>query len=165
MKILLWLFLVLLLAAPVRAQSIAFDTWTPPLPTHGERVAADAVSWATSLSAVALDAKASWDAPDRLRAFELQGVRVGITYGAVFLAKTLVHRERPCAPACGADNPDYSFYSGHTAIAFASMGGARLAISLPLAVSTAGLRVAAGKHWLTDVLVGAGAGALTSRIR
>ncbi|HYM26315.1 MAG TPA: phosphatase PAP2 family protein [Vicinamibacterales bacterium] len=153
-----------------QAQPLAIDKLTPPLPTAGERTAADVASWATVIADVAFDTKASWDAPNRLRAFELQGARVGATYGAVFAAKLLLHRVRPCAyglperdepeTACGIDNPDYSFFSGHTALAFASaVGGPRLAFSLPLAISTGGLRIAAGKHYLTDSLFGALAGA------
>ena len=147
-------------------QALAIDKWTPALPTKAERRVADAVSWATAIADVALDAKDSWDSEDRRRAFALQGVRVGVTYGAVFAVKTLVHRKRPCAPtSCGHDNPDFSFYSAHTALAFQTLGGPRLVFSLPLAVSTGGLRVAANKHWLTDVLAGAAIGAATSRIR
>jgi membrane-associated phospholipid phosphatase len=85
----------------------------------------------------------------------LYGLRLGVTYGAAFAAKKLVHRERPCAPLdCGIDNPDFSFYVGHTALAFSTLGGPRLSVALPLAISTGGLRVAGGKHYLTDVLVG-----------
>lgn len=164
MKTILALLFVLATAAPACAQT-AIDRWTPALPTAAERRAADLASWVTAVLPVALDANASWDAPDRLRAFELQGVRVGVTYGAVFAAKLLVHRLRPCAPACGTDNPNYSFFSGHTAIAFSTIGGAPLSFTLPLAISTGGLRIAAGKHWLTDVLAGAAVGAATSRIR
>lgn len=157
--------LLLFFAAPVFGQSIALDTLTPPFPTAGERHAADAASWVTAITAVALDAKASWDCPEPLHCFEMQGIRVGVTYGLAFTVKTLVHRLRPCSPDCGTDSPDTSFYSAHTAIAFETLGGPRLSFALPLAVSTAGLRVAAGKHWLSDVLVGAGIGAVTSRIR
>lgn len=100
-----------------------------------------------------------------VRCFELQALRTGVTYGLVGLAKWLLPRERPCAPACGIDGADQSFFSGHTAIAFSTVGGPRLAFSLPLAIGTGNLRVAAGKHWITDVLVGAGVGLATSRIR
>lgn len=148
---------------PVSAQSVALDKLTPALPTAGERAAADWASWGTALTAVALDTKASWDAPDRLHAFELEGARIGITYGAVFLVKALAHRARPCAPSCGVDNPESSFYSAHTALAFSTLGGSKWALSL--GVTTGGLRVAAGKHWLTDVLTGAFAGWATSRVR
>lgn len=152
------LTLLLLLAAPVSAQSVAVDRWTPALATTQERRAADIASWATVLTAVALDTKASWDAPDRLKAFELEGVRIGLVYGSAYLVKTLTHRTRPCAPVCGIDSANSSMFSAHTAAAF-STG------QWSFAITTGGLRIAAGKHWLTDVLVGAGVGALTSRIK
>lgn len=147
----------------------SLDRWTPPLPTEGERTAASIASWATLGVALALDAKATigkCDGQDQCyHAIVTTGLRVGATLGATALVKHLVHRARPCASACGIDSPDTSFFSGHTALAFSTIGGPRLAFSLPLAVGTGGLRVAAGKHWLTDTLVGAGVGALTSRIR
>jgi len=148
---------------PVTAQSLPLDRLTPALPTAGERTAADWASWGTVLTAVALDTRTSWKAEDRVRAFELEGARVGITYGAVLLVKVLAHRTRPCAPSCGTDNPQTSFYSAHTALAFSTVGGSPFALTL--GVTTGGLRVAAGKHWLTDVLTGALAGWATSRVR
>jgi membrane-associated phospholipid phosphatase len=110
------------------------------------------------------------------RAVTMSAARVGVTFGAVYGLKKLFARRRPCsygpdvhgynyAESCGIDNPDYSFPSGHTAFAFSTIGGPRLAFALPLAVGTGGLRVAANKHWLTDTLAGAGIGLLTSRIR
>jgi membrane-associated phospholipid phosphatase len=160
----------LLVTAPARAQSLPIDRLTPSLPTAGERTAASVASWATAITAVVLDVNATigkCDGQDECyRAVTFMALRLGVTYGAAFAAKKLVHRERPCAPLdCGIDNPDFSFYSAHTALAFSTLGGPRLAVSLPLAISTGGLRVAGGKHYLTDVLVGAGVGALTSRIR
>lgn len=153
------------IATPGRAQAIGIDHLTPPLPSADARKAADIASWGTAIADVGLDARASWECADRARCFELQGVRTGVVYGIAFLAKILVHRDRPCAPSCGIDNPAYSFFSAHTAIAFSTLGGPRLAVALPFAVGTGGLRVAAGKHWLSDVLVGAGVGAIASRIR
>jgi len=135
------------------------------LPTEAQRHAADVASWGTVLTVVALDARHSWECADRARCFVAQGARVGVTYGVVFAVKKLIHRQRPCAPDCGSDNPNFSFYSAHTALAFTTVGGPRLAFVLPLSIGTGGLRVMAGKHWLTDTLVGAGAGLLTSKIR
>lgn len=155
----------LLVASTAHAQALPVDRWAPAFPTTSERKAADVASWVTALADVALDTKASWDAEDRRQAFVLQGVRVGVTYGAAFAVKKLVHRNRPCAPDCGSDNPRQSFYSAHTALAFSTIGGPRLVFSFPLAFETGGLRIGADKHWLTDVLVGAGAGLATSRIR
>lgn len=157
--------LLLLAAVPASAQSLPIDTITPALPTAGERHAADIASWATALTAVALDARASFDCPDRRRCLERQGERLAIVYGSAFAAKVLVHRRRPCAPDCGIDNPDRSFFSAHTAVAFSTLGGPRLAFALPLSISTGGLRIAAGKHWLTDTLAGAAVGSLASRLR
>lgn len=154
-------------ALPLQAQT-RVDTWTPPLPSAKDRKVADVASWATVVSVVALDTMASFDSVDRRRAFVLQGARVGVTYGVVYLVKRLANRDRPCLRLrleCDNDSPQSSFYSAHTALAFSTIGGPRLAFVLPLAISTGGLRVAAGKHWLTDVLVGAGAGVLTSRLR
>lgn len=76
--------------------------------------------------------------------------------------------------ALGHDVPDnnLSFFSGHTTFAFAmatsgatvaSLRGYRYAwamwaVGLPLAFTTAILRLAADKHWASDVLVGAAIG-------
>lgn len=131
--------------------------------------ASDIASWVTLGTAVALDAHATigkCDGQDECyHAIVTTGLRVGITLGATALVKHFVQKDRPCAPACGIDSPDSSFFSGHTALAFSTVGGPRLAFSLPLAIGTGGLRVAAGKHYWEDVLVGAGVGLLTSRIR
>lgn len=159
------LVLLCLLPNVSSAQSTPFDAPFHPLPTANERKVADIASWGTVLADVALDAKASWDAPNRGRAFAMQGIRTVVTIGIDYGVKSLVGRQRPCAPSCGFDSPNSSFYSMHTALAFSTLGGPRLAFALPLAIGTGGLRIAAGKHYLTDVLVGAAAGALTSRIR
>lgn len=151
--------LALMLVTPAYAQSTGFDRLTPPLPTAGERRAADIASLVTVGAALALDFKAAWDSRERTHDLQLFAVRAGITYGWASIAKGLVNRRRPD----GSNN--LSFYSMHTAYAFSTLGGPRVAVSLPLAVSTGGLRIAAGKHYLTDVLVGAGVGALTSRLR
>lgn len=158
MRYLLALLCTLLVSAPARAQSVAVDRWTPALATVQERRAADVASWATVLTAMALDTKASWDAPDRTRAIEQQALRTLVVFGGALLVKTVVHRDRPCAPACGIDHARESFFSAHAAAAFSTR-------QWSFAITTGGLRVAAGKHWLTDVLVGAGVGALTSRIQ
>ncbi len=161
------IFLALALPSLAFGQALPIDKLTPPLPTQGERKAADAVSTATVLTSIALDTLASWQSANRPRAFLMQGIRLGVTGAAVFTAKKLVERDRPCEPtlSCGTDDPYASFYSGHTAFAFQAVGGPRLAVALPLAIGTGGLRIAAGKHWLSDTLVGAVAGLAASRIR
>jgi membrane-associated phospholipid phosphatase len=173
------LFIILACSSVTNAQ-VGPDAWTPPLPTQAERNVADAASWAAVIATQVLEARESWRSDDRLEAFALQAVRVGATLGLASVIKTAFPRTRPCATnkyvtqpvrgatyysLCSPDDPDTSFYSAHTALAFSSLGGPRLAFALPLSVGTGGLRVAAGKHWLTDTLAGAAVGAATSRIR
>jgi hypothetical protein len=152
---------VFLLVNPTLARSQgALDRMTPPLPTTSERRVADWVSLGTVGLDMTLDFKAAWEnRNDRTHQLQLFAVRAGLTYGWASIAKGLAHRVRPDG------SNDQSFYSMHTAYAFSTLGGPRLAVSLPLAVSSGGLRIAAGKHYLTDVLVGAGVGAITSRLR
>lgn len=73
------------------------------------------------------------------------------------------------------DDHNLSFFSGHSTMAFglvasaatiASLRGYRnawlvWAVGLPLAASTAILRLAADKHWMTDVLLGSALGLAT----
>ncbi len=95
------------------------------------------------------------------------------------LTKFLAMRERPfqhaLAPADKSTSHDanLSFYSGHTTLAFSLAVGAGTVASirgyrwrgliwasgLTLAVATGYLRMAADKHYLSDVLVGAATGA------
>ena len=154
--VLLTAAVLLCLATTGHTQALPIDRLTPPLPTAGERHLADLASWGTVLTAVALDAKGSWDAPDRTRAFLLQGARLGLAQGLTFGLKLALHRARPCAPdTCGTDNPDYSFPSGHALLAGTAFGGPRLAVSVPFLIGTGGLRIAANKHFLTDTVAGA----------
>jgi hypothetical protein len=163
--------LLLCLPAAVHAQAIAIDKWTPALPTAGERRAADIASWGTVLTTLTLDGVATWKAHcegtwDECEAALVKtGLRVGGTVLVSEIVKRAVHRARPCAPACGIDSPYSSTWSMHTALAFSALGGPRLAVALPLAIGTEGLRIAAGKHWLTDAVLGSVAGSLFSRIR
>jgi membrane-associated phospholipid phosphatase len=93
--------------------------------------------------------------------------------------KYLVARERPSVHLGQREGPpslddDVSFYSGHTSTAFALVAAAAevaslrgyphagwiWALGLPLAAGVGYLRIAAGKHYLSDVLVGAAVGTL-----
>lgn len=93
------------------------------------------------------------------------------------VVKVLVARERPYAhlglePDSGGSDEVVSFYSGHTSTAFALVAAAGAvassrhyphagviwAVGFPVAATVGYLRIAAGKHYLTDVLVGAAAG-------
>ncbi len=84
--------------------------------------------------------------------------------------------EDPNAPGCGNDDAFASFYSLHSGVAFTNAGfscsmhlernlygdsgadGASCATSLVMATTVAALRVAADRHYLTDVLVGSAIG-------
>ena len=89
--------------------------------------------------------------------------------------KHIVARRRPFAhrdPSVTSTGANVSFYSGHTSGSFAIVmalyrahrirqdpdAGRLLAIGLPLAAATGYLRIAADKHWATDVFTGAAVG-------
>lgn len=109
----------------------------------------------------------------------------GQTIGANILVNSMVKqhvaRPRPCTypegVGCKGDKDKFaSFYSGHSSNAFVAatagslmltegldnswMRGSFWAYELGLAAATANMRVKAGKHYYSDVLVGAGMGVL-----
>lgn len=117
---------------------------------------ANIISGITVGTAIALDTWDSFHSSDRKRALIKQSERTLIILGATEIVKRLTHRTRP-------DNSDdLSFFSEHTE--FASMNK-RWMISVPLMTSTGYLRIAANKHYLTDVIVGGVVGSLVNRIR
>jgi membrane-associated phospholipid phosphatase len=94
------------------------------------------------------------------------------------IVKLAAARQRPYAAhapegAARDDEDNLSFYSGHSALTFSTVVGSAtvawlrrrrtapwiLAIGLPLAAATAWLRMAADRHWATDVGTGAALGA------
>lgn len=103
---------------------------------------------------IGLDTIDSWRSPDRKRAFIKQGERTVIILVATELTKRLTHRTRPD------DSDNLSFFSEHTE--FASVNK-RWQISIPLMTSTGYLRMAANKHYLTDVVVGGVVGSLVNK--
>ena len=153
---------LLLLGSRVSAQQLPVDRLAPAWSPRYQS-AAEALSNVTLAATIGLDTWQSWQAPNRAHAFERQGERAGVVIAAVLLTKVLVHRSRPCAPSCGVDNPRFSFFSGHTAIAFAAVGP-RLTVTIPLASSTGYFRIAANRHYLTDVLAGAAVGVATREV-
>lgn len=89
--------------------------------------------------------------PDKWVAVRCQSMRYGAVFGSTEAAKRLVHRRRPD----GSD--DKSFFSMHTALAF-SASGWKVEVGIPLGAGVAYGRMAADKHYLTDVIIGAAAG-------
>lgn len=104
-----------------------------------------------------------------------------LAYGAKELTKHFVDRPRPYmyfdgAPQKEIESGDWddSFVSGHTTLSFAAATFTTfvfcqyfpdspwkipiIATSFTLAAATAGLRIASGNHFITDVLAGAGLG-------
>lgn len=134
----------------------------------------DRISYTTLGAALALPLGAAGTHPERDLLVTVEAL--GLAGAATEAAKHLFHRPRPfvhyCDPMAPADlcghDAQQSFFSGHAALAMAGavaagrMAGLRggrnegaiWASGLALATSTAALRVAADKHYATDVLVG-----------
>ncbi len=137
------LVIALLLSTTLAAESTPF-LW----PTHREvpRITSD-IAVGTVMGLDAWRSLVKTDKATRLS----YACRTGLAAGASMGLKALIDRPRP-------DGSDHkSFPSQHTAQAFAAAQG----WSYSLAVTTGWGRMAAGKHYLTDVLAGAGIGALS----
>lgn len=130
---------------------------TQPAAWSSHRKIADAISTAAVAANIGGEVVAAWKAPDRKRALGCVALRDGLVIGATELTKVLVHRTRPD----GSDNK--SFYSEHTALAMLNTGW-KFQVSIPIAISAGYGRAAAGKHYGTDILVGAGVGVLASKL-
>lgn len=146
------LVLVLLTATPAGAQSSPF-AWKP-----GAREVARHISDGLVIGQDALFVIDAARQPDRWHALGCAGLRYGITMGTTEIVKRTTHRMRPN----GRD--DMSFWSGHSASAMAASGW-NYKVGVPIAVGAGYMRLAANEHWLTDVLAGLGAGALSNLIR
>ena len=155
--------------------------------TKEQRGFANDASNALLYSMVALPTvNAAMNAPSMGDAAALMAVNAetfGVTFALVSLIKAVTKRERPYATADGLsarciehpgeaeckNDRNASFFSGHSATAFAGAGllciqqielGARFAnvgcgAAMTLAGATALLRIIADKHYATDTLVGA----------
>lgn len=144
---------------------------------------------AVPLTMFGLDALGARDAPDFLKTWAIDVVlMLEATLSALAVNQTVkfaVGRARPYsigAPeivlSSERDRPDHnlSFFSGHTTFTvglavsagvIGVMRGYRFAwlswaVGLPLALTTATLRMAADKHWMSDILVGAVVGSAFS---
>ncbi len=114
--------------------------------------AANVISFFPVVASIGYDTYKSWKSEDRKHAFIAQAERTAIDVGVAEITKRLVHRCRPDLSDCK------SFYSEHTEL---TAMGTSFKVSIPLAASVGYFRIAANKHYLTDTLVGLGAGFLT----
>lgn len=145
------IIVLLAIAAPAAAEP------TPLAWPAQHRPIADSISnWVVAVN-LGADTIHSWRSRNRRDAFTCQAIRVGITLAAAELTKRVVHRTRPD----GSD--DKSFYSMHTALAMQAAGW-RYQVGVPIAFGAGYFRMAANRHYLTDVLAGAGAGYLAAAV-
>lgn len=122
---------------------------------ESRRRSADLISTGVVAGAIALPCLEDRTA----RCLKTSALRVGLTVGVAETAKYFLHRHRP-------DRSDRkSFFSEHTALAcVGGLSSKRQVLGAALCAAAGYLRVAADKHWVTDVLVGAGVGFGMSRI-
>lgn len=134
----------------------------------GAQKVADVASYGTWAAAIVVDVT---QGPHTKEAFATAGVRYGATALAVAAVKHYFPSKRPCAPACGVDNPDSNIPSGHVAFTVAAIdwngkrGAKRLGIQLALAGGTGAGRWLAFKHDWKGLVAGAIVGGLTGQIR
>lgn len=141
------------------------------------------------LVVAAIDALGAKDSPEFLKTWAVDMVIIlEATFSALALNQTVkfaAGRGRPfsvdappelLAQAKDPRDANLSFFSGHTTftIGLAVSGGVvgllrgyqsawlSWAVALPMALTTATLRMAADKHWMTDILVGAVVGSAFS---
>jgi membrane-associated phospholipid phosphatase len=143
----LTLALVLTLSGPAYAQAQSIGSEPDPFKWDSHR---DLIDW-TSTGLVAanltIDTIHNLRAPDRRRALGCEAARLAFTIIGTEIVKQLVVRLRPDA------SDFHSFWSEHTAIA-AATSGYRFSVGIPIAVGTGYGRMAAARHWPSDVGVG-----------
>lgn len=136
----------------------------PAFPNHTAQQIADVASYGTLGAEVTLEIVDAAHCPDGGHCLERVLIGHLIAYAAQGILSTAIGRARPCAPACGIDNPYRSLPSGHAAHAGAALWGEHLGWKAGLAIATSGLRVAANKHHVTDVAAGWALGWSTTKI-
>ena len=152
MRRLILVLAFLTLASTARAQETQPFAWRP-----AHRASAGHISDVLVWSNVVLDVVHSARADDKRHAFLSQGCRLGLTIGVTEVVKRSVGRLRP-------DGSDHmSFWSGHTATAMQAAGW-RYSVGLPIAFGAGYMRMAADRHYFTDVAAGAGFGFLASKV-
>ena len=82
-----------------------------------------------------------------------EGLQVGISIGSAEITKHFIHRTRPDM------SDDKSFFSEHTALACVATIRSK---ALAVCPAVGWLRIAANKHWATDVITGGMVGMVIS---
>lgn len=172
MKIIL-LAVFCLTAAPAAAQSLD-QRASGAMRWQGHEVAADRLSTGLVAGSLAWLTFETWRYPcmatyrstgvtlfrcDRRHAFIREAIAIGVTVGIAEATKRIVHRTRPD----GSD--DRSFFSEHTALASIQLGRfpySRMPVVFTVSVGAG--RMAASKHFASDVAAGAAAGWLVGRL-
>lgn len=146
------LALVLCMIAPcAHAQERVPWAW----PSHRE--AAARISDVLVYTNMGAEAWKNFKADDRKRALGCQALREAVSIGITEIVKRSVNRNRP-------DLSDHrSFFSGHATQAAVNTGW-NFKISIPIALGVTYLRPAANKHYVSDVVVGAGVGFLSRKV-
>lgn len=148
-------------------------------PRSARAVSDGAVLAVPVLAAAALVAAADERGRRTLEDLSLVGASVAVTALGTQVAKLVAARQRPYAHHGRAlygelGDANHSFWSAHTALTMAAVTSAgvvaerrgypawpwMLAVGSAASLATGYLRVAADKHWATDVLAGAAFGAL-----
>jgi membrane-associated phospholipid phosphatase len=127
---------------------------TPAFPNHTAQQIADVASYGTLGAGMALEVIDAIKAPDGGHAIERVIIGHTIAYAVQGILSTVISRPRPCAPACGIDDPYRSLPSGHAAHAGATVWGDHKGWKAGFALATSGLRVAANKHHVSDSAAG-----------
>lgn len=141
--------LLLILASPAQAQEP-----TPAFPNHTAQQIADVASYGTLGAEMTLEVIDAIHCPDKGHCLEQVMINHLIVYAVQGILSVAIGRARPCAPACGIDDPYRSLPSGHAGHAGAGVWGDHLGWKLGLSIATSGLRVAANKHHISDVAAG-----------
>ena len=141
--------ILLLFALPAHAQEP-----TPAFPNHTAQRIADVASYGTLGAGLALETIDAIHCPDVSKCIWQEIFGLTVAWAGHGILSTVTHRARPCAPACGHNDPYASFPSGHAWFAGQTVWGDHKGWKAGLAIATSGLRVGANLHHTTDVTAG-----------
>lgn len=127
----------------------------PNLFVWKDKKTANTISNVLVASQLTLNTIHSLKSNNKGHALKCQALELATTIGVAEVTKLMVHRWRPD------HSNNKSFFSEHTAISSVSTGWS---FQIGLTIGTGITRMGANKHYLSDVIVGAGVGFAASRI-